>query len=85
MHVNVRLFALARQRAGRAEVGLEVAEPATVATLKRALASKVPELAPLIPQLMIAIDADYADDDHAHIPPEAEVAAILPVSGGPPL
>jgi molybdopterin converting factor subunit 1 len=85
VNVNVRLFALARQRAGRAEVALELAEPATVAALKRALASNVPELAPLIPQLMIAIDADYAHDDQAPIPPGAEVAAIPPVSGGRPL
>jgi molybdopterin converting factor subunit 1 len=80
--VTVRLFALARQRAGRAEVALRVAEPATVAALKAALAAAYPELAPLVPQLMIAIDADYAHDESRLIPRGAEIAAIPPVSGG---
>jgi molybdopterin converting factor subunit 1 len=84
VQVTVRLFALARQRAGRAEVVVEIAEPATVAALKAALAAAYPELAPLIPQLMIAVDADYADDDAHMIPPGVEVAAIPPVSGGRP-
>jgi molybdopterin converting factor small subunit len=81
VRVKVRLFALARQRAGRAEVTVDVAEPATVGRLKEALAT-VPELAPLVPQMLIAIDADYAGDEERPIPPGAEVAAIPPVSGG---
>ena len=82
VRVTVRLFALARQRAGRAEVVLDVSAPATVAAVKRALAATFPELAPLVPQLMIAIDSEYASDDQRLIPPGAEVAAIPPVSGG---
>ena len=66
MRVTVRLFALARQRAGRAEVD---ARPARAGdgrpTLKRALAAGCPELAPLVPSLMIAVDAEYAADDTA--------------------
>jgi molybdopterin converting factor small subunit len=85
VRVTVRLFALARQRAGRPEVVLDVPSPATVAGVKRALATALPELASLVPQLMIAIDADYANDDERPIPPGAEVAAIPPVSGGRPL
>lgn len=84
MRVSVRLFALARQRAGRAEVVLDVPDPATVAALKMAMAVAYPDLAPLIPQLMIAIDAEYAVDEASPIPPGAEVAAIPPVSGGRP-
>lgn len=81
MRVTVRLFALARQRVGRPEVTLDLPEPATVAALKKALAASFPELAPLLPTLMIAVASEYADDD-ARIPPGAEVAAIPPVSGG---
>ncbi len=81
VRVTVRLFALARQRAGRAELVLDLPEPVTVASLKRALAA-LPELAPLVPQLMIAVNADYAGDDQKVIPEGAEVAAIPPVSGG---
>jgi molybdopterin converting factor small subunit len=82
VRLNVRLFALARQRAGRAEVALDVPDPVTVAAVKAALAAACPELGPLIPQMLIAINADYAGDDQGLIPPGAEVAAIPPVSGG---
>jgi molybdopterin converting factor subunit 1 len=81
VRVVIRLFALAKDRAGRAELDLELSEPATVADLRRALASAHPELAPLIPNLMIAVNAEYAGDSQA-IPPSAEIAAIPPVSGG---
>jgi molybdenum cofactor cytidylyltransferase len=83
MKVHVRLFALARQRAGRPEVVVELPEPATVADLKRALAETLPELAPLASSLMIAVDSEYAGDD-LHISPGSEVAVIPPVSGGAP-
>ena len=63
--VTVRLFALARQRAGRPEVALDLPEPATVADLEARARRPLPELAPLVPSLMIAVDADYADDDTA--------------------
>jgi molybdopterin converting factor subunit 1 len=82
VRVTVRLFALARQQAGRAAVELDVPEPATVAALKHALTAEFPELALLVPQLMIAINADYVSDEERVIPPGAEVAAIPPVSGG---
>jgi molybdenum cofactor cytidylyltransferase len=81
VQVTVRLFAVARQCAGRPEIILDLAEPATVGALKRAIATSYPELAPLVPSLMIAVATEYADDDTV-IPPGAEVAAIPPVSGG---
>jgi molybdopterin converting factor subunit 1 len=81
VRVSVRLFALARQRAGRPELSLELPEPATVGDLKRALVARHPELAPLVPNLLIAVAAEYAYDE-TPIPPGAEVAAIPPVSGG---
>ncbi len=83
MKVHVRLFALARQRAGRPEVVVELPEPATVADLKRSLAEAIPELAPLASSLMIAVDSEYAGDDQL-VGPESEVAVIPPVSGGEP-
>jgi molybdopterin converting factor small subunit len=81
VRVTVRLFALAKERAGRAEIPLELPEPATVLDLRRALGESFPELAPLVPNLMIAVDAAYADDAQ-EIRPGAELAAIPPVSGG---
>jgi molybdopterin converting factor subunit 1 len=81
VRVEVRLFAVARQRVGRPSLFLELPAGATVADLKRALAETHPELAPIVPSLLIAVDADYATDD-GPVPPGAEVAAIPPVSGG---
>jgi len=83
MRVDVQLFAVARQRAGRPRVAVELPGGATVAELRRALAARCPELAALLPHLMIAVDAEYADDARP-IPPGAEVAVIPPVSGGAP-
>ncbi len=81
MQVTVRLFALAKQSVGRAEVDLQLPEGATVADLKRVLAGSYPALAPLLPTLMIAVDAEYAQDDR-RLAAGSEIAAIPPVSGG---
>jgi molybdopterin converting factor subunit 1 len=79
--VHLRLFALARERAGKAEVVLELPERANVAHLRHALGEAYPSLRPLLPHLMIAVNAEYADE-RTLIPPGAELAAIPPVSGG---
>lgn len=79
--VTVRLFALARQLAGRSELTLELPAPPTVAALRHAIAQSCPELAPLVPNLLIAVDSEYSGDEQP-IAPGAEVAVIPPVSGG---
>jgi molybdopterin converting factor subunit 1 len=79
--VNLQLFAVAKERVGRPSVALELPEPATVAQLRRALGEAYPVLRGLLPNLMIAVNSEYADDEHS-IPSGAEVAAIPPVSGG---
>src|SRR4051794_13187133 len=81
VQVHVRLFALAKQCAGRSEVALELPDRATVGDLKRCLAVACPALGPLVPNLMIAVNAEYALDDQ-EIAPGLEVAVIPPVSGG---
>jgi molybdopterin converting factor subunit 1 len=81
MRVDVRLFAAAREKAGAATITVELAAPATVGNLKRALGEQVPALGPLLPSLMIAVSSEYADESRA-IGPGEEVAVIPPVSGG---
>ena len=81
MLIELQLFAVARQRAGRPRLTLELPDGSRVADLRRVLAEFHPELAPLVPALMIAVDAEYADDDRL-ITPGADLAAIPPVSGG---
>jgi len=78
---SVRLFAIARERAGRGEVLVQLPARATVADLRSALAEQVPGLASIAPQVMIAVDSEYAGDD-IELPPGASLAVIPPVSGG---
>ena len=83
MQATVLLFALAKDRAGRASIAVELPEASTVADLKAALARSCPALAHLLPTIRIAINSEYAPEDRS-IPPGAELAAIPPVSGGGP-
>ena len=81
MQVTVKLFAVARQVAGVEQLTLELPTGATVADLRQALAETSPELAPLLPSMAVAIDAEYVDDA-APVRADAEIACIPPVSGG---
>jgi molybdopterin synthase sulfur carrier subunit len=81
MLIRVKLFALARQLAGRETIDVELPEGSTVADLRKRLAADVPQLAGLMKHLTFAVGTDYAAD-HAKIPAGADVACIPPVSGG---
>jgi molybdenum cofactor cytidylyltransferase len=81
MRISVKLFAVARQRAGREVVLVELPGPATVANLRSALAEQHPSLAGIVPHARFAISSEYAADQ-AVVPADAEVAIIPPVSGG---
>ena len=76
MEVTVRLFAILRERAGAAEVVLDLPDGARVAD---ALA-KLHELAEGLP-LVMAVNREYADADRT-LGPGDELALIPPVSGG---
>ena len=78
---RVRLFAGARELAGKGELGIELARGSTVADLRRALGLREPRLGMLVARAMIAIDEDYAADDQV-LPESARLALIPPVSGG---
>ena len=81
MKVRVRLFAVARQVAGRDSVELDLPEGATIAQLREQLGAQVPQLSGIVAQMMFAVDVQYANDQ-TRIPPGADVACIPPVSGG---
>ncbi|MCE9554914.1 MAG: MoaD/ThiS family protein [Planctomycetes bacterium] len=81
MRIRVKLFAVARDLAGRSELELELPSGANVAVLRAALVRDVPAFGPLLPHMQIAIDSRYATDDEP-IGPHSEVAIIPPVSGG---
>jgi molybdenum cofactor cytidylyltransferase len=79
--VCVRLFALAKERAGRSEVEVDLDAPATVGDLRAALRDRIPQLGPLAAGAMISVDEEYAPDE-TPIHRASRVALIPPVSGG---
>jgi molybdopterin converting factor small subunit len=81
MKIAVRLFAAARETAGREVVEVSVPAPANIAALRAGLAEQHPRLATWAAHSLFAIDAEYAPDT-ASIPEGADVACIPPVSGG---
>jgi molybdopterin converting factor small subunit len=81
MIVRVKLFAVAKQVAGRSEVAVEVADEATVVDLERALVVVEPALADVVAHSRWAVDAEFAGRESV-VQSKSEVALIPPVSGG---
>ena len=81
MELNVRLFALYRERAGQNIIKVAVEDGATVADLTDEVRRQVPNLAPPDVKNVVAVNADYADADVA-LQPGDDICLIPPVSGG---
>lgn len=79
--LEVRLFAVAKERVGRTTVVIELPLGACVADLRAEIGRRLPALAPLLPRTMIAVNEEYAADDQI-LESCARVAVIPPVSGG---
>ena len=81
MRVKVRLFARARELAGRDEIEVEAPEGLTVAALRVLIAERVPALAAFVGRCAVAVGGAYAVEGDV-VADGAEVALIPPVSGG---
>ena len=81
MKVRVKLFAVAKERAGRHDVTVDVPDVATVADVRGAIANECPGLADVLSHAVFAVNAEYARDD-TPVNDRSEVAIIPPVSGG---
>ena len=81
MMLIVKLFAQARQIIGSSQVELTWTDGQSVRMLKTQLAARFPDLRQLVPQLLVAVNNDYAADD-VSIQSTDEVACFPPVSGG---
>ena len=81
MELVVRFFALYRERAGRTTLPMELPEGATVADLTVEVRRLFPMLAPPAVQIVVAVNADYADQDTV-LRQGDDVCLIPPVSGG---
>jgi molybdenum cofactor biosynthesis protein MoaC len=82
MEVEVRLFAVFRERAGRDRLSLELPEGASVAEAIQEL-GRLPELEELIAAMPVraALNREYVGDD-TRLAEGDELALIPPVSGG---
>ena len=82
MEIELRLFAIFRERAGRERLELELPEGATVADALAAAAEQ-PGLGEILAAMPVraALNREYVDDD-APISAGDELALIPPVSGG---
>jgi len=81
MKIKVNLYARARDLAGAGQVELDLPVTARVADLKSSLAEKYPQVSPLVPNLLVAIGNDYADECTI-ITQDSAVSCFPPVSGG---
>lgn len=85
VHVRVKLFAVAAERAGArtGEIVLAGGDDGTVTlgAVRAQLPVRFPGLLDLMEVCALAVDAEYAEDDHP-VADGSEVAVIPPVSGG---
>jgi molybdenum cofactor biosynthesis protein MoaC/molybdopterin converting factor subunit 1 len=83
VEIEVRLFAILRERAGTGSLRVELADGATVADALAAAAARAPGLEETLARVPIraALNREYVAED-ATIAPGDELALIPPVSGG---
>jgi molybdopterin converting factor subunit 1 len=81
MTIRVRLFARAKDLAGADAVDVTLPPNATVAELRRRLATEYSALGGLLSRCAIAVAGEFVEDSLI-LSPSAEVALLPPVSGG---
>jgi molybdopterin converting factor subunit 1 len=81
MRLHVKLFAVARELAGRDTLEIELPPGATVADLRAHIESEYPSLADVVPHALWAVNTQYAAAD-TQLTEQSDVALIPPVSGG---
>ncbi len=81
MRVKLLFFATLRDRAGTKSMEIDVPEGTTVSSLKAKLSNDYPNLKPVMKNVLISVNREYAFDE-ALVPENAEVAMFPPVSGG---
>jgi molybdopterin converting factor subunit 1 len=79
--VNVKLFAVMREKAGISEARLELSDGATVGVAAAEIGKRFPALNPLMARTSFAVNREYAKPDRA-LADGDELALIPAVSGG---
>jgi molybdopterin synthase catalytic subunit len=81
MTLTVRLFARAKDLAGADVVTVEIADGATAADLRAALARRHPALAGLLERSALGVNAEFAAAGQ-RLHANDDIALLPPVSGG---
>jgi molybdopterin synthase catalytic subunit len=81
MRVNVRFFAVVRERLGRDQESVEISDGSSVNALMEELANREGSLRPLLRYLRVAVNREMVADTH-QLRDGDEVALIPPVAGG---
>jgi molybdopterin synthase catalytic subunit len=79
--LEVRLFAVLRERLGGNSVSVHAPADCTAGELRELLKQRFPNAGELIARSALAVNAEYADDNQL-VPASADLALIPPVSGG---
>ena len=81
MRVNVKLFAIVREKAGLGELQVDVPEGSTVATAAEALSARLPAVGEHLRRAAFAVNQSYTPRETV-LRDGDELAVIPPVSGG---
>jgi molybdopterin converting factor subunit 1 len=81
MRINIRLFAVLRERVGMGELWLDLPTGATVTDASEALANRFPKLRGSLTRTAFAVNRSYVDAGVV-LSDGDELALIPPVSGG---
>ena len=81
MRINVKLFAVLRERAGTDQLALDLEDGARVATAIEQLGQRFPSIRDMLPRVAFAVNRAYVKPD-ANLNDGDELALIPPVSGG---
>lgn len=81
MKVRIKLFAAAKELAGRDTLEIEVPDGAKIADARSAVVTAVPALEQIVAHSVWAIGAEYVPNN-TPLTTNSEIALIPPVSGG---
>ena len=81
MHLDVKFFALYRERAGHSRFQLELPEGSTVSDLTDKVRQYFPQMAPPGVKMVVAVNTEYGDPETV-LHEGDDVCLIPPVSGG---
>lgn len=81
MKIEVRLFAVLREKAGVDRVELELPNGSKVADARTELGRMFPSIAPMLARVATAVNREYVPAD-VELHNDDELALIPPVSGG---